>query len=119
MNTDIAKNVKTLRISRKLSQQQLAEKAGYTDKSAISLIEAGKVDVPYSKIIALADALRTTPAWLMGWEDEESAQISAEDHMILEAYHHSSDGIQESIRILLGIKGEVGLSTAISNKKEA
>lgn len=119
MNTDIAKNVKTLRISKKLSQQQLAEKAGYTDKSAISLIEAGKVDVPYSKIIALADALHTTPAWLMGWEDEEQEQISAEDRMILEAYHHASDGIQESVRILLGIKGEVRSSTAISNKKEA
>ena len=43
---------------------------GYKDKSSISKIENGKADIPQSKIAAFADALQTTPAYLMGWEEQ-------------------------------------------------
>lgn len=111
MNAEISKNIKSLRTIQKLSQQQLAEKVGYTDKSAISLIESGKLDIPYSKIIALADALRTTPSYLMGCHEEEDS-VSVDDRAILDAYHRSSEGIQESVRILLGLKREERLSAS-------
>lgn len=112
MNAEIGKNVKSLRAIQKLSQQQLAEKVGYTDKSAISLIESGKLDIPYSKIIALADALHTTPSYLMGCHEEDEEIISAEDRALLAAYHRSGDGIQEAVRVLLGLKGERRLSAS-------
>ena len=43
---------------------------GYKDKSSISKIENGKADIPQSKIAAFADALETTTAYLMGWEEQ-------------------------------------------------
>lgn len=47
---------------------------GYKDKSSISKIENGKADIPQSKIAAFADALETTPAYLMGWEEQPAPQ---------------------------------------------
>ena len=51
---------------------------GYKDKSSISKIENGKADIPQSKIAAFADALETTPAYLMGWEEQPSPAASKE-----------------------------------------
>ena len=53
-----------------LTVEELAHKMGYKDKSSISKIENGKADIPQSKIAAFADALETTPAYLMGWEKQ-------------------------------------------------
>lgn len=63
--------IKELRERRNMSQQELAELTGYTDRSSIAKIETGKVDLTQSKVIAFAKALRVTPAYLMGWEDME------------------------------------------------
>ena len=51
-----------------LTQTDLATKLGYADKSMIAKIEKGVVDLPQSKILALADVLQTSPSDLMGWE---------------------------------------------------
>ncbi|MDD6632058.1 MAG: helix-turn-helix transcriptional regulator [Lachnobacterium sp.] len=56
--------IKALRELRKLSQTELAEKVGYKDKTAIAKVEAGKVDLPQSKIYAFAKALGTTISYL-------------------------------------------------------
>lgn len=60
------KNIKERRMELGMSQQELAEKSGYTDRSSIAKIETGKVDLTQSKIKAIADALNTTSAALMG-----------------------------------------------------
>lgn len=52
-----------------LSQEELAKKIGYKDRSTIAKIEAGINDITQSKVVAFANALETTPAWLMGWKD--------------------------------------------------
>lgn len=64
-------NIKQRRISLGMSQSELAERTGYADKSTISRIEAGKVDLSQSKIKLFADVLRTTPADLMEYDPEE------------------------------------------------
>lgn len=61
-------NIKRLRIERGLSQDELAKRTGYTDRSSIAKIEAGKVDLSESKIILFAKALNVTPAALMSIE---------------------------------------------------
>lgn len=65
--------VKKLRQELSLSQEDLAERAGYTSRSSISKIETGKTDVARNKVDDLAKALSTTPAYLMGWEDLEQS----------------------------------------------
>ena len=57
--------IKSRRTELGLTVEELAHKMGYKDKSSISKIENGKADIPQSKIAAFADALQTTPAYLM------------------------------------------------------
>lgn len=66
--------IKALRESKKMSQSELAEKVGYKDKTAIAKVEAGKVDLPQSKISAFAKALDTTTSYL--FSDEETYKPS-------------------------------------------
>ena len=65
-----------------LSQEELAQKMGYKSRSSINKIEMGENDIPQSKIVQFARALNTTPAYLMGWEDnpdqKEKAPAEAE-----------------------------------------
>lgn len=68
--------IKQLREQQGLSQQALAEKVGFKTASAVNKIELGLRDINQSKIIAFAKALNTTPAYLMGWEENKSDYIS-------------------------------------------
>ena len=56
---------------KKMSQSELAEKVGYKDKTAIAKVEAGKVDLPQSKISSFAKALDTTTSYLFSDEQIE------------------------------------------------
>lgn len=76
---DLYKNIRIRRKELKMSQEELALKVGYTNRSTIATIESGKIDLPQSKIKQLADALQTTPGDLMGLEVPEFE----EDHIEL------------------------------------
>ena len=70
--------IKGLREDKKLSQSDLATLVGYKDKTAIAKVEAGKVDLPQSKISAFAKALNTTTSYLFSDEaDDEPVTIAA------------------------------------------
>lgn len=68
---EIGYRIKTRRQQLGLTQDELAQKLGYGSRSSINKIELGKANLTQTKIKALADALDTTPAYIMGWEDEE------------------------------------------------
>lgn len=53
-----------------LTQEELAERLGYKSKSTINKIELGINDIPQSKVVKFATALNTTPAYLMGWDEQ-------------------------------------------------
>ena len=63
------KNIKQLREAKGLSQDALAKLTGYTDRSSITKIEKGQVDLQQSKIELFAKALGTTSKELVGWDD--------------------------------------------------
>lgn len=70
--------IKSLREDKKLSQSELATLVGYKDKTSIAKVEAGKVDLPQSKISAFAKALNTTTSYLFSDEpDDEPVTIAA------------------------------------------
>lgn len=52
---ELYKNIKKLRIQHGMTQSELAELAGYKDRSMISKIESGKVDLSQSQIAVFAD----------------------------------------------------------------
>lgn len=67
--------IKIRRKEKGISQEELANIVGYISenaRSSIQKIESGKSDIPISKIKLIADALDTTPSYLMGWTDEEN-----------------------------------------------
>ncbi|MCR4891292.1 MAG: helix-turn-helix domain-containing protein [Lachnospiraceae bacterium] len=57
----IAYRIKYIRESKRLSQAELAERAGYVDKSSISKIENSGNDISLKKINKIADALGVSP----------------------------------------------------------
>lgn len=75
---DIGQIIKQRREELGMSQEELARKAGYKSRSSINKIEVDGRGLPQSKITAIAKALRTTPASLMGWEETESFAL---DHV--------------------------------------
>lgn len=68
MPVDLYSRIRLRREELNMSQEELAQKMGYKDRSAIAKIESGTNDITQSKIKAFADALDTTTAYLMGWD---------------------------------------------------
>ena len=77
-------NIRTRRKELKMTQQELAEKIGYSDRSSIAKIESGGVDLSQSKIMQIAKALEITPGELMG--DVEYTDVLAEGQQTPQYY---------------------------------
>jgi transcriptional regulator with XRE-family HTH domain len=71
----IYENIKKRRLELGMTQTQLAELAGYADRSAIAKIESGASKISQPKIVALAEALQVTPSELFGLSDESEPAI--------------------------------------------
>lgn len=52
------------------TQEKLAKLVGFEGRAAINKIEKGITKIPAEKIMAYAKALKTSPAYLMGWVDD-------------------------------------------------
>ena len=73
---EIGERIKKRREELGMSQLELAEAAGYSSRTAISKIENNANGMTQAKLVAVANALCTTPSCLMGWEESE---VPAED----------------------------------------
>lgn len=74
---EVYKNIRKRRVELGMTQKELARLAGYENRSSIARIERGDTNLPHSKIVEIAQALKVTPSYLMGWEDEEVATLTA------------------------------------------
>ena len=88
--------IKRLRKAIDMTQTELASLMGYSDKSMIAKIEAGKVDLTQSKIVAAAKALRTTPSYLLDGDEttiSESyiGELSEAEQRVIMAYRQASE----------------------------
>lgn len=72
-------NIKKYRKQAGLTQEELAKKAGYTDRSSIAKIESGHVDLTQSKIRQFAEIFGVTPSALMGLDAEKEARPALPD----------------------------------------
>lgn len=66
----IGDKIRNRRIELGMTQEELAKKLGYKSRASINKIELGQTDITQSRIVDFARVLDTTPAYLMGWEDE-------------------------------------------------
>lgn len=83
---EIGDRIRIRREKLKISQDELAKRLGYKSRSSINKIEANSRNLTQSKIKAIADALETTPAYIMGWEElDESVDLEALRKQVEEA----------------------------------
>ena len=112
----IGDRILTMRKHLGWTQEELAKMMGYKSKSTINKIEMGINDIPQSKIVKFAEVLGTTPAYLMGWEDQsiekENApsptikELSEGEKALLELFNRVPEDQQklvlQMIRVALG-----------------
>ena len=67
----IGERIKKRRTELDLSQEEVANELGYKSRTSVFKVEQGITDLPLSKVKEFAKVLKTTPSYLMGWEDEE------------------------------------------------
>jgi len=67
----IGERIKARRLELGMTQSELAKKLGYTDRASVSRVEAGQINLPQSRIAQFAEALRVSPAYIMGWEEDK------------------------------------------------
>jgi transcriptional regulator with XRE-family HTH domain len=69
---EVGERIKQRREELKMTQDELAQKVGYTSRSSVAKVEANANGMVQSKLVAFANALQTTPAYLLGWDDENA-----------------------------------------------
>lgn len=107
--------ISVLRKALNMTQDDLAKQTGYTSRSSINKIEKGLVDIPQSKLTEIADALHTTPAYIMGWDEEENTpeepKLTEGERMLLDLFRQIPE---EQQKVFL----EMGRLYANSLKKD-
>ena len=104
----LGEKIREKRLERGWTQPELAERVG-CNKSTILRIERGDHDLTQSRIKEFADALGTTPGYLMGWEvAPEDAGITAarvlknpETYQMVTDYFGLSDSDKYTVRLLV------------------
>ena len=100
----IGERIYKLRTEKNMTQDELALAVGYKSRSTIAKIEAGERDPYQSMVVALAQALGVTPAYLMGWEDENSASAQYDrDDIINKINQLPEDKIDKLLGYLDGL----------------
>ena len=108
----VGRNIFLLRKELGWTQEELAKRMGYKSKSTINKIELGINDIPQSKIVKFAQALGTTPAYLMGWKEEQKnipqdkIELSEGERILLDLFNRVPEDQQklvlQMIRAALG-----------------
>ena len=75
----IGQRIKQRRTELGWSQRDLAAKMGYNNNSTVARIEAGKVDIPQSRIVKFSEVLGVPVGYLMGWEEVQKKNDTLSD----------------------------------------
>lgn len=79
----VADRIKYLREINGWTQDELAERMGYSTKSSISKIETSGNDITLKKITKLAKILNTSESYLMGWvANPDPAYLDTKEGMV-------------------------------------
>lgn len=73
----MGERIRAKRESLNMSQEELANRLGYKSRSSINKIEIDGRSLPPGKIKDIANALNTTPSYIMGWEEDEKKNVNA------------------------------------------
>lgn len=114
MSTDISTKIKQLRKEKGLTLEQVAVIVG-VGKSTVRKWETGMIaNMKRDKIALLAEALGTTPAYLMGWKEDAHSlspdinELSEGEKVLVELFRRVPESSQQMvlqmIRVALNTK---------------
>ena len=101
-------NIKLRREALNMKQEDLAELSGYAGKSAIARIENGEIDLPASRIVAIAKALKVSPGALM----DGNISIDKQEAAFLSDFYDASEESRANAAIILRASAEKNRETA-------
>lgn len=122
-------NIRACRKAAKMTQEELARRTGYTDRSSIARIEKGEIDLSQSKIVQFAEALGTTPSHLMGWDEKPAEELQGmgalaaqvimdQDAMeMARAYMQLSEADRYAVRLVMASMARKEKETGTEQKK--
>ena len=94
----VGERIKSRRKEIGLSAEQVAKELGVSPATVYRYESNDIMNMRIDKLEPIAKALRTTPAYLMGWEDDKKENTPTESQRILESVNSS-----ENVDLLLHI----------------
>lgn len=113
---ELYRRIKRRREELNMTQDALAKKVGYKSRTSIHKIELGMTDLPQSKIMEIADALATTPEYLMGWTPEIAKHVNEDEAEVVDGYRSLSD---EGKLLVKSMIGQLSFSRAVNSSAMA
>lgn len=100
-----------IKTRRKLLNKTLLEIAEYlgVQEATVQRYESGEIkNIPYDNIVLIAECLKCTPQYLMGWSDTVNPDIVLSQHEqnLILAYR-KQPAMQEAVDKLLGIPSDI------------
>ena len=102
---EVGERIKIRREQLNMTQSELAKKVGYTSRSSVAKVEANANGMVQSKLTAFAEALQTTPAYLLGW-DEETPNKNEDAVSDIFAKIYTNEKIQKATSLLCELNDE-------------
>lgn len=102
MDNEMSIKIKQLRLEKGMTLEQVAVIVG-VGKSTVRKWETGMIaNMKRDKIALLARALSTTPAYLMGWDEETTTpiaeqQVTESEQFLLELFRKVPESKQEMV----------------------
>ncbi len=118
---ELGDRIRLLRTQKNMTLEELGELVG-VGKSTVRKWENGMIaNMRRDKIAKVAKALDVSPAFLMGWPDNNEKKelpkqfsVSRSEEIILTAYRKAPPAIQQAVRKLLDIEEEESLTNALN-----
>lgn len=105
MSTGIGLRIRNRRNELGISQEALAARMGLKSKSTICKIERGDDNLTSDTVSKYAEALNTSPAYLMGWDKEmppiEKMDDDSETKRLFEMIQNASPEVRLAVQTLL------------------
>lgn len=108
----VGDRIRQRRMQLGLTQDELAKRLGYKDRSAVCRVESAGDSLSNKRVMKIANALNTSAAVLYGWEDAAPPEMyidgdpyTEEERRIIEAYRMKTFMEKEAFRTLLGLSG--------------
>jgi len=94
----LKENIKDRRLELDMTLDYVARKLNVS-KPTIQRYESGVIDnIPFDKVEKLAEILKVTPSWIMGWD---SIKLNEEERNLLEKYNCLDEFGKHTVGVVL------------------